>query len=132
MVKLCKQSMGNLLQCYCHFVWSVKNRESLLAPNIRYPLLEHMRQYAQRQQIELVIINGVANHIHALVKLKSTQSMADMIKKMKGESSRWLNLHHFPENNFLWQAGYGSFTVSPDRVPTVVRYILNQERHHKK
>jgi hypothetical protein len=34
--------------------------------------------------------------------------------------------------NFAWQEGYGAFSYSHSQIDEVVKYIINQEEHHRK
>ena len=38
----------------------------------------------------------------------------------------------FVRGKFSWQAGYGAFSFSHSQIDVVVKYINNQEKHHKK
>ena len=69
---------------------------------------------------------GTTNHVHLLIVLPSTLSVATAVQKLKGGSSRWLG------KGFAWQEGYGAFSVSPSQVAAVKRYIAGQEEHHRK
>ncbi|MEA5401750.1 IS200/IS605 family transposase [Arcicella sp. DC2W] len=122
---------GNLIYLYVHAVWTTKHREPCLNKSLRYQLLEHIRNHAKKKDIQLEIINGVEDHLHCLFKMKSTQSIAEIIKNVKGESSRWINESGLLNSHFQWQDGYGVFSVSPQNVGKVKRYIFNQESHHK-
>ena len=93
-------------------------------------MFDHLRQEAFAKEINLRIVNGVADHVHGLVSLKSTQAVASVVKELKGESSRWLNQQGWLDESFAWQDGYGAISVSPQHVPRVIRYIFNQEEHH--
>ena len=74
----------------------------------------------------MIAAGGTANHVHLLIVLPATVSLATAVQKLKGSSSRWLG------KGFAWQEGYGAFSVSPSRVPAVKRYITHQETHHRK
>ena len=69
---------------------------------------------------------GTANHVHLLIVLTATISLATAVQKLKGSSSRWMG------KGFAWQEGYGAFSVSPSQVAAVKRYIANQESQHRK
>jgi len=47
-------------------------------------------------------------------------------------SSKWIKNNKFCKAPFAWQQGYGAFSYSKSQVPDVIRYIQNQETHHKK
>jgi putative transposase len=70
----------------------------------------------------------MADHVHLLVRFGSAISVSDMVQRIKGSSSHWLNQR--PESWFAWQGGYGAFTVSESQVKVVQKYIQHQEEHH--
>jgi putative transposase len=74
----------------------------------------------------LIEAGGIENHVHVLMALPATGSLAHAIQKLKGSSSRWMG------SGFSWQEGYGAFSVSPSQVEVVQKYIRNQEAHHRK
>lgn len=74
-------------------------------------------------------IGGTADHIHALLVLSRTITIADVVKEMKQQSSVWMKGQGEPA--FAWQAGYGAFSVSPSKAREVVDYIQSQEAHHQ-
>ncbi len=119
------------INIWIHTVWSTKHREPLLAKKWRIELFKKMRQIAEEKEYKLDFINGVEDHVHCLFSLKATQNIAQIMKNVKGVSSRWLNQQDYIEGAFTWQEGYYAISVSPDRVPTVRNYIRNQEQHHK-
>lgn len=75
-------------------------------------------------------INGIADHVHLLVKLKPTIQLSDFIRDLKSNSSSWAKENGI--SKFAWQRRYGAFTVSESQIDIVRRYIQNQETHHKK
>tara|TARA_R100000908_G_scaffold65272_1_gene53615 strand:- start:67864 stop:68193 length:330 start_codon:yes stop_codon:yes gene_type:complete len=91
-----------------------------------------MKNYAQRNDIYLDIINGVEDHVHCLIRLKTTQSVADVVGVLKGEASFWLNRNAILDEHFGWQAGYGVISVSPNQISGIRKYIYTQEDHHTK
>jgi len=64
--------------------------------------------------------------------MKPIQSLSDMMKDIKGDSSKWVNKNKFVKGKFEWQAGYGAFSYSLAQIDNVCKYISNQEEHHKK
>jgi len=80
---------------------------------------------------ELIAIGGTEDHVHVLVRIPATISVADLVKQIKGSSSHMVN-HSVPRwNGFKWQGAYGAFTVSKTLGPAVRSYILGQEEHHR-
>ena len=122
--------MGNYIALYVYLIWTTKYREPVLHKAVRYELFDHIRTEAIKNNIDIKIINGVEDHVHCLVALKTTQNVANVVKTIKGESSHWLNEADKIDGLFVWQDGYGAISVSPQLVPRVTRYIFNQEQHH--
>lgn len=71
-------------------------------------------------------IGGMEDHVHMLVQLPPTVTLADVVQDVKGSSSKWMGRH------FAWQRGYGGFGVCKSTLDAVARYIRNQEAHHRK
>jgi putative transposase len=77
-------------------------------------------------------IGGVEDHVHMLILAKPIHSPSEIAKRLKGESSKWVN-QEMPEiKGFGWQDGFGAFSVSKSNVPAVIEYIRNQKTHHQK
>lgn len=72
------------------------------------------------------------DHIHIFIGLRPNQSISSLIQNVKTESSKWINNENFCHSTFAWQEGYGAFSYSKSHVQNVIRYIQNQEAHHKK
>lgn len=118
---------------WIHFIWTTKNRVPILHESFRYDLFRTIKKESLTQQdIYIDIINGIEDHVHSLVRLKTTQSAAQVIKYIKGASSRWVNQHVISDDNFRWQSGYGVISVSPRDIDIVRAYIYNQKQHHLK
>lgn len=121
----------NLSIIWLHAIWSTKERRRILSKSFRFELFNHIKDYSSENEIDLDIINGVENHVHCLFRLKSSQSPAEIIKLIKGESSFWINKNVILDDKFEWQVGYGVFSVSEKEIMAVRKYIYNQEEHHK-
>ena len=77
-------------------------------------------------------VNGVADHVHLLVKLRPEKSLSDVLRELKANSSGWMH-DVFPNAaDFSWQNGYGAFTASESQVTKVSDYIARQKEHHRK
>ena len=72
------------------------------------------------------------DHIHILIGMRPTQSLSDLMKYVKQDSSKWINTNNYVNGKFSWQEGFGAFSYSKSQVPNVINYIKNQEEHHKK
>jgi putative transposase len=111
---------------FIHCIFSTKDRRSLIPAARTTELYAYLGGIARGEGFSLIGAGGTANHVHLLFVLPATSSLAGAVQKLKGSSSRWLG------HGFSWQEGYGAFSVSPSQVPTVKRYIQDQEEHHRK
>ncbi|SDL76644.1 Transposase IS200 like [Salinimicrobium catena] len=80
----------------------------------------------------MIIINGMADHLHILVGMRPNQSISDLLQDIKGSSSKWINEQKLTNKKFAWQEGYGAFSYSKQQIPRIISYIANQEEHHLK
>lgn len=95
-------------------------------------LLPYLGGIARQLGGTLVASNAVPDHVHLLVALPPPLAISEAIGKMKGNSSKWIH-ETFPDaHSFVWQRGFGAFSVSRSNVPGVVRYIEGQKEHHRK
>ncbi len=117
---------------YVHCVWSTKNREKILTKPLRKKLFAHIKENCVKKEITLLEINGHNDHVHFLLDLHPTMSLAEVVNLVKGESSHWINENKLALGHFNWQKRYSAFSVSPSVVEKVVNYIRNQEEHHQK
>ena len=110
-----------------HCVFSTKGRFRL----IRDPetLWRHLGVIAKTKSIALLTAGGTSNHVHVLLALSPTMTLANVIQNLKAHSSRWMKED---VQNFAWQEGYGAFGVSESQRLTVVDYISRQAEHHQK
>ena len=119
-------------QIHIQAVFAVQNRISLVHPSWKDELYKYLSSIAAKYDHKVLQINGMPDHIHLLMGFRPTQALADLMKELKEDSSKWINARGFVNGKFNWQAGYGAFSYSRDQVPRVIRYIQNQEMHHKK
>ena len=114
-----------------HIVFSTKLRRPLMTAEVRPRMFGHLRTISGDLGVEVLGLNGVEDHIHLAADLPAALSTAEYLTKMKANSSRWFR-KQFPKVGFSWQRGYGSFSISPSKLPEVQTYIDEQERHHAK
>ena len=123
------QSLANVL---IHLVFSTKLREPIISGLLRSRLDPYMAGIASNIRCPAIQIGGMADHSHGLFVLHPTVTVAELVGTLKSNSSKWVH-ETFPEHaEFAWQAGYGAFSVSVSARDSVVRYIVNQEEHHRK
>jgi len=117
-----------------HIVFSTKHRQPWLRDaDLRTELYAYMATIL-REKVDspALIINGVEDHIHALVSLSRKFTVMKVIQDSKTETSKWLKKQTACVRDFSWQAGYGAFSVSESNIPQLRKYIEDQEEHHRK
>ncbi|WP_439630813.1 IS200/IS605 family transposase [Gemmata sp.] len=116
---------------YYHLVFSTRNREATISPEIGPRLYDYFGGLVRAERGVLLAVGGVSDHVHLLVRLSQTRAIADVMRVIKANASKWVH-ETFPNTaGVWWQGGYGAFTVGKSAVDEVEAYIANQEAHHR-
>lgn len=115
------------IQC----IFAVKGRKYLLTKDIRTKLFKYIYGILENDSAYPLAVNGWKDHVHVFFELSPKMSISDHMMKLKSSSSKWLNDNHFKNREFKWQDGYGAFSYSKSQRNNVIKYILNQEVHHR-
>ena len=117
-------------QLYVHLVWAKWDRVPSLIGATQAAAYAGIRAELAELNVLVLAIGGIADHVHLLIKLPRTLTIAHIMKQVKGSSAHLVN--HRPEDPdyIKWQKGYGAFTISKSHVPKVIGYIQRQEQHH--
>jgi REP element-mobilizing transposase RayT len=122
---------GTYTNLLYHIVFSTKNRVSLNRKELQPDLYAYIGGIVRGEGGTLIEIGGIPDHVHLLAKLKPTVSISEMLKKIKANSSGWVNQEKLKMRKFGWQDGYAAFSVSESQVAVLRRYIREQEQHHR-
>jgi len=114
-----------------HTVLVCQERQPMLEPEMRVRLYPFLGSLLQQRKAALLAVNGMSDHVHALISLARTQTIAEVMREVKAISSRWIH-EELWRPGFRWQSEYAAFSVSPSSRGRVERYIANQEQHHRK
>jgi REP element-mobilizing transposase RayT len=120
-------SFTNLLY---HLVFATEGRDPILDPSWRRDLFAYIGGVIRAEEGIALRVNGMADHIHILLKFRPSKSVSDLLADIKGRSSGWVRRTRPGMENFAWQTGYGAFPVSQSQVERVRLYVENQEQHH--
>jgi len=118
-------------QITIHIVFAVKYRERIIKKKHRAELYKYISGIITNKKHKLLAINGVADHIHILLGLNPAVALSDIVRDIKNNSSKFINEKRWMPGHFQWQEGYGGFSYSRSQRPDVIKYIENQEKHHK-
>lgn len=119
-------------QMYIQLVFAVKGRESLIHQSWREDLYKYITGIVQNYGHKMLQINGMPDHVHIFIGYDPNQKIPELVEHIKTDSNRYIKSKKFCKYKFHWQSGYGSFTYSRSQIGRVVRYIENQEEHHRR
>jgi putative transposase len=123
---------NSYISCYVHYIFSTKQWQRLITPEIRPRLWAYLGGIARENKMKAVAVGGTDDHVHVLLSLPATIHLAKAAQLIKGGSSLWIHETFPNQRNFAWQEGYGAFTVSVSQLDKTIAYINNQESHHRK
>ncbi|MCC5848603.1 MAG: IS200/IS605 family transposase [Verrucomicrobia bacterium] len=121
-----------------HLIYSTKNRHPFLtSEEMRVRVVAYQVGIFKQLDCPSIRTKVMPDHVHSLFLLGRTQSVADVVKNVKKDSSAWVKEHAVEWSDsmlrkFAWQTGYGAFSVSESNISKVIRYIEQQEEHHRK
>lgn len=119
-------------QIHIQAIFAVKTRISLIQSTWKEELYKYITGIVQSTGHKMLAINGMPDHIHMFFGMRPTESLSDLMQRVKANSSSWINKSRFVKGKFEWQEGFGGFSYSKSHVTRVIKYIQNQELHHKK
>jgi len=120
----------NKLSLFLHLVWATWDRLPMITPDVERRLYREIESEALKMRCIVLVLNGTADHVHVVLVIPSTVTIAELTKQIKGASSHFVNEVLCPEMPFKWQGSYGAFTVSRWDVDKIVAYVKNQKQHH--
>ena len=119
--------------CWLHLVWSTKERFPFFQNKQKaIQVLDTLKDICSKNHVYFKIGFVNPEHIHLLVDLPVNMTIETMMQLLKGTSSHEINEADMFKAKFVWARGYGDFSVSENQLDTVLKYIKNQEEHHKK
>ena len=112
-------------------VFGVKYRLGLIDERWKPELMSVFGNELKKHNCEPVALGGYRDHVHLLFSTKGTESLSDITKCLKTDSTNWINKKRLTLGKFAWQEGSGRFSYSNSQLPTVIRYVENQVEHHR-
>ena len=119
-------------QSYFHLVFSVKHRNALIIKDWKNDLEKYITGIVQNHKHKLLAISSMPDHIHIFIGYNLNHLIPDLVEEIKTSSNAWIKQNGLSKIKFEWQKGYGAFTNSHSQIDRVIKYIGNQESHHRK
>ncbi len=115
---------------YYHLVWPTHHREPWIRPEIEDRLYGYLVSRAGEQGVYTYAVNGWFDHVHMVVAVPPLLAVSELVKQLKGASSRFLHTEAGLPAQFTWQRGYGALSVGERQRPVAERYVERQKEHH--
>ncbi len=115
-----------------HIVFSTKDRRPFLQGDVLDRVCKYIGGIVRGEKGHMLTAGGAADHVHLAAMLHPTVAIANFLRKIKANSSKWIHDECKGLAVFNWQDGYSAFSVSQSVMPEVVRYIEGQQAHHRK
>lgn len=119
-------------QIHIQCVFAVKYRDAVINRSWKERLHKYIIAIVNNNGHKALSINSMPDHLHLFFGMRPKQSLSDLMQLVKGDSSEWINKQKLVSVKFRWQDGYGAFSYSKSHTDAVVKYILNQDEHHRK
>ena len=117
---------------HVHVVFSTKNRERWLTPEVEEDVWRYLGGICRTHHLTALQIGGFDDHVHLLLGYPPMVALSDFMKRLKGESSKWISEKSAGLRGFAWQDGYGAFSIGHSQISRTIRYIQRQREHHTK
>ena len=114
---------------YVHLIFSTKDRRKIITKELQPRLWAYLKGIGKNHEMIVLAVRGTEDHVHILFHLPPKLALAKAVLLLKANSSKWMTE---AGNEFSWQEGYGAFSVSSSNTDSVIQYIKNQEKHHRK
>ncbi|HZK76264.1 MAG TPA: IS200/IS605 family transposase [Candidatus Kapabacteria bacterium] len=118
-------------QLYVHIVFAVSGRQSLIHPSHNDELQKYITGIVTNKGHKMFAINNMPDHLHLFLSMKPSESISDLVRDIKSNSSRFIREKGWTRLPFSWQEGFGAFTYAKSQTEVVVRYVMNQQEHHR-
>ena len=119
-------------QIYIHVVFAIKYREASISHLWKERLHKYITGIIRNKGHKLIAINTMPDHVHIFIGMKPDESLSDLVRDIKRDSTNFVNQEIKPRVKFQWQEGFGAFSYSHSQIDSVVNYIIHQEEHHQK
>ena len=119
-------------QIYIQLIFAVRYREALIRPEFKTELYKYIVGIFRNQEQKLLAINGMPDHVHIFFSMEPDINLSHFIRDVKSDSSTFINERKISKFKFHWQRGYGAFSYAHSQKEQVIRYVMNQEKHHRR
>ena len=114
---------------HLHVIFSTRERRKTIPREWQPRLWAYLAGICKNHGMIALAVGGTQDHVHLLFHLPPRLALTKAVLLLKSNSSKWMGEQG---REFSWQEGYGAFSVSSSNLSAVMRYVQNQEAHHRK
>jgi putative transposase len=119
-------------QIYIQIVFAVEGRQNLIDPSHNNDLQKYITGIVTKQRHKLIAVNNMQDHVHVLIGQRPDAALSELVGDIKSGSTNFINRQRWVKGRFNWQEGFGAFSYSRSQLDAVIRYVQNQQKHHRK
>jgi REP element-mobilizing transposase RayT len=119
-----------LTRLLVHVIFSTKDRENLITPDLEPDLFSYMGGICRECESPLLAAGGMPDHVHLLVSLSKNWALSTLLQQVKKDSSKWIKRVAPQFSGFSWQDGYAGMSIGHSGLDACRTYIANQKQHH--
>jgi REP element-mobilizing transposase RayT len=119
-------------QIYIQLVFAVKGRQNVIQKTVKEELQKYATGIVTNRKQKLYTINIMPDHCHIFFSMSPITNISDLVRDIKTGLTNYINKNKMIRGHFEWQEGFGAFSYSHSHIDKIVKYIVNQEDHHKK
>ena len=90
------------ISVYLHLIWATWDRMAWIDPAIERRVYRMIVSSIRNLGCSTLVINGMPDHVHLLIKHNTTSTISGIVKRAKGTSSRLINQINLIEDHFQW------------------------------
>jgi putative transposase len=117
-------------QLYIHIVFAVEHRDKIIPTSRKEDLHRYITGIVENRACKLIAVNSMTDHVHVLIGYNPKHALSDIVRYIKAASSKMINENGWMRGRFEWQEGFGAFSYSRSQLDMIIRYIMDQEKHH--
>ena len=127
-----KIKVMSYVQSLYHVVFRTYRSEPVIEVQQERELYAYLYNVATNARVKVYRIGGMPDHIHMLVDLPPSMSIATFMQQLKVASSKWMKENRRFPNFRGWAKEYAALSYSLRDKEMIVNYIKGQKEHHKK
>jgi putative transposase len=126
-------NMSTYTQILYQIVFGSKNYTEFLNSENKDLLFRYIVGVLRKRECHPYQVGGYGNHVHIITHLSTTISLSNLVRDVKKASHEMMVMDKNLFTGFPgWQVGYGAFTYNISMKPVLIKYVQDQEEHHRK